>query len=199
MNKEEVIELIGFAIVLLILWRYIAPPLTAAMDKRQEAIANQLAASEAAGQKLAEAQSAYENAVTEARAEAERLIAEAQQQYQAIVSEATAAAQAKADDITARAHEQLEADRIHAVRSLEAEITKMAIELAEARVTASLGDEDRQHRITERFLADLESGALRSSSSGSAPVPGATTGATTGATSGAATSPAAGGGEGQLW
>lgn len=158
--KGATIELIGFVIVLAVLARWIIPLVLRAMGAAQEKIAKQLADSEAAGQKLAEAQAAYDNAVAEARAEAETLKTEAQAQNRAIVAEAAAAAQAKADDITARAAEALEAERVSAVRSLQAEIAAMAVELAERQVREALTDEARQRRVTDRFLSELESGRV---------------------------------------
>lgn len=154
--KGTAIELIGFAVVLLVLLRWIVPLVGRAMKARQETIAAQLAASEAAAQKLAEAQAAYDNAVADARAEAARLREEAQAQYQAIVDEAASAAQSRADEITARAREQLEAERVQAVRTLQGEIASLTVEQAEQKVRAALSDDARQRRFTERFLDELE-------------------------------------------
>lgn len=164
--KGAVIEGIGFLIVVVVLARYIVPLVGKTMAARQDVIARQLADSEAAGQKLAEAQAAYDNAVAEAKVEAERLRADAMAQHEAIVSEAAAAAQTRADEITARATEALEAERDTAVRSLQAEIASMAVELAERQVIEALGDDARQRRVTERFLAELESGNIKGATAG---------------------------------
>ncbi len=164
-TKGLVIEGIGFILVVAVLARWIVPLLGKMMAARQDAIAKQLADSEAAGRKLAEAQTAYDNAVAEAQAEAERLLVDARTQHELIVSEAAGAAQARADEITARATEALEAERDNAVRSLQGEIASMAVELAERQVIASLADDARQRRVTERFLAELESGNVRGATS----------------------------------
>ena len=158
--KGTTIEVIGFVVVVAVLARWIVPMVLKMMSAQQERIAKQLADSEAAGQKLAEAQTAYDNAVAEARAEAEKLKADARAQNEAIVAEAAAAAQARAEDITARATEALEAERISAVRSLQAEIATMAVELAEQQVRQALANDAVQRRVTDRFLAELESGAV---------------------------------------
>ncbi|HUR07642.1 MAG TPA: F0F1 ATP synthase subunit B [Nonomuraea sp.] len=175
-TKGRVIELIGFVLVLIVLARWIVPVVVKAMSAQQERIAKQLADSELAGQKLAEAQASYDNAVAEARAEAEQLKAEAREQNQAIVAEAAAAAQARADDITARSAEALEAERISAVRSLQAEIATMAVELAEQQVRQALQNDAVQRRITDRFLSELEGGSV-AASTGSSTAPAASTAA----------------------
>ncbi|MBA3743104.1 hypothetical protein [Sporichthya sp.] len=161
--KGPIIELVGFALILIVLARWIVPLARKQMGAQQERIAKQLADSELAGQKLAEAQTSYDNAVTEARAEAEKLKADAREQNKAIVAEAAAAAQARADDITARAAEALEAERVSAVRSLQAEIATLAVELAEQQVLAALQNDAVQRRVTDRFLAELEGGSVASS------------------------------------
>ncbi|WP_019876294.1 F0F1 ATP synthase subunit B [Sporichthya polymorpha] len=165
-TKGLVIELIGFAVLVAILARWIVPLILKMMSQAQERIAKQLADSEAAGQKLAEAQAAYDNAVAEARAEAEKLRADARAQNEQIVAEAAAAAQARADEITQRATEALEAERISAVRSLQAEIATMAVDLAEQQVRTALQDDAVQRRVIDRFLGELEGGI---SNAGSAP------------------------------
>lgn len=162
--KGTIIEVIGFVVVVAVLARWIAPMVLKMMSAQQERIAKQLADSEAAGQKLAEAQAAYDNAVAEARAEAEKLKADSRAQNEAIVAEAAAAAQARADDITARAAEALEAERISAVRSLQTEIATLAVELAEQQVRQALTNGAVQRRITDRFLSELESGAITGAS-----------------------------------
>lgn len=158
--KGFAIEAIGFVILVYVIGRYILPFAAKAMSARQATIAKQLADSEAAQQKLAEAQAAYDNAVAEARAEAELLRADARAQHEAIVSEAAAAAQARADEITTRAREQLEAERVTAVRALQAEVAGLAASLAERHVREALLDDARQRRVTERFMAELESGTV---------------------------------------
>ncbi len=160
--KGTIIELIGFAVVVAVLARWIVPLLLRMMSAQQERIAKQLADSEAAGQKLNEAQAAYDNALAEARAEAEKLKADARAQNEAIVAEAAAAARARAEEITTRAAEALEAERISAVRSLQAEIATLAVELAERQVREALANDAVQRRVTDRFLSELESGAITS-------------------------------------
>ncbi|GAA0633210.1 hypothetical protein GCM10009547_41420 [Sporichthya brevicatena] len=175
--KGVTIELIGFVVIVAILAKWLVPVVLKLMSAQQERIAKQLADSEAASQKLAEAQAAYDNAVAEARAEAEKLRADAREQNQQIVSEAAAAAQARADEITARATEALEAERVSAVRTLQAEIASMAVELAERQVREALQNDAVQRRINDRFLSELEGGSIASSN---APVASAPAGETAG-------------------
>lgn len=129
-NATFVVELLLFAGVLFIVWRFIVPPVAKAMAARQETIARQMTDNEAAARKLTEATAAYEDAMSTARAEATRLREEARAAHKAIVDEAAAAAQAEADRITAAAREQLNAEREQAVASLRGDVAELADQLA---------------------------------------------------------------------
>ncbi|MCW2668507.1 MAG: atpF, partial [Frankiales bacterium] len=72
------------------------------------------------------------------------------------VDQLTAEARETAARITARGEEQLAAERQQVVVQLRGDIGRLAVELAERIVGESLADEDRQRRVVDRFLADLE-------------------------------------------
>jgi F-type H+-transporting ATPase subunit b len=65
-------------------------------------------------------------------------------------------AQEESTRIVEHAHSQIEAERQQAVTSLRAEVGSLATSLASRIVGESLDDEERQSRVVERFLADLE-------------------------------------------
>ena len=70
-------------------------------------------------------------------------------------------AQAEANRITETAHKQIDAERRQAVVSLRGEVGRLSTDLASRIVGESLHDEVRQKGLVERFLAELESGAIR--------------------------------------
>lgn len=129
-DATMLVELLLFAIVLFVVWKYVVPPVSAAMAERAEKISRSTSDTEAATRKLTEAQAAYENAMSDARAEANRLREQARAQHKAIVDEAAATAQARVDEITARAREQLNAEREAAVASLQSDVSALAGQLA---------------------------------------------------------------------
>ncbi len=129
-NATMLVELVLFAIVLFVVWKFIVPPVSHAMAARQDKISRSTSDTEAATQKLLEAAAAYENAMTEARAEANALRERARAQHKAIVDDAAAAAQARVDEITAQAREQLNAERAAALSSLQSDVSALAGQLA---------------------------------------------------------------------
>jgi F-type H+-transporting ATPase subunit b len=151
-----VVELVAFIIVLGVLWKWVIPPLQKAMNDRQETIRKQLAESEAAKEALQKAEAEYKNAVADARREAAQMRSEAEDQRKAIVERASSEAEQKVNEILARGQAQLEAEQRQAVRQLKAELGGLAIELASKIVGESLNDDQRQERVIERFLGDLD-------------------------------------------
>ena len=71
-------QLVGFAVILLLVWRYVVPPVRKLMADQQDAVRQQLADSAAAADRLAEASRAHEKAKEDAKAEAKRITEEAQ-------------------------------------------------------------------------------------------------------------------------
>ena len=155
-NMTFVFELVSFAIIVFVLWKWVLPPINNAMTERQEKIKAQF--DEAAKLKAeAEATEAeHQSQLAEARAEAARIREEAREQGAQIIAQHREQAQAEAERITANAHAQLELDRAQALAQLKSEVGAMATTLAGRIVGESLDDEARQKRSVERFIAELE-------------------------------------------
>ena len=155
-NMTLVVELLAFVIVLAVLWRYVVPPVQQAMSARQETARKLVRDSEEARQLLEKAQTAYNTAMADARHEAARLRAQAEQQRREIVEGASTAAEAGVAEIISRGQAQVEADRRQAIRQLKTELGSWAVELAEKIVGEALADNQRQDRLIERFLSNIE-------------------------------------------
>ena len=155
-NMTFVVELAAFVIVLGVLWRYVIPPVQQAVNARQETARKLVSDSEEARQLLEQAQTAYQAALAGARREAAQLRAQAEQQRREIVAGASTEAAAGAAEIIARGQAQLEAERRQAIGQLKTELGSLAVELAEKIVGEALADNQRQDRLIERFLNDIE-------------------------------------------
>lgn len=156
---EFLVELVGFAVVLFVLYRYLLPVINRSMNQRQEAIRKQLDEAEEAKRRLATAREEYERALAEAREEAERLRESAKEQAEAIVVEMREQAETEARRIVEQAHQQIEADHQQALNELQNTIGRLTAGLAERIVGESLRDDARQGRIIDRFLDELETRA----------------------------------------
>jgi F-type H+-transporting ATPase subunit b len=155
-NATFIAEVIAFAIIIWVLAKYIVPPINKAMTARQDAIRKQFADLEDAEQDARKAEADYKEQLNNAKHEAARIREEAREQGAQIVQEAREKAQGEAERIIEHAHAQIEADRKAAFASLRRDVGSLATNLAGRIVGESMEDDERQARVVERFLADLD-------------------------------------------
>jgi F-type H+-transporting ATPase subunit b len=155
-NATLIAELLAFAIILWVLYRYIVPPVQKMMRERQELIRGQIEESRQAHEQLAKAEAEYQRALTEARAEAAKIRDGARADADRLREELRAQAQEEADRIRERSAEQLVTQRQQVVNELRAEIGRLAVTLAGRIVGESLEDDARRQRTVDRFLGELE-------------------------------------------
>jgi F-type H+-transporting ATPase subunit b len=155
-NMTFVVELMAFVIVLGVLWRYVIPPVQQAMNARQEMARQLVSDSAEAKQLLEQAQAAYQTAMADARRDAAQLRARAQQERREIVAGASTEAAAGVAQIISRGQAQVEAERRQAIGQLKTDLGALAVDLAEKILGEALADSQRQERLIERFLSDIE-------------------------------------------
>jgi F-type H+-transporting ATPase subunit b len=158
---ELVFGLIAITILYVIVQKKVVPNLEKAYADRTAAIEGGMHKAEEAQQQAQAALEQYKAQLAEARAEASRIRQQAQEQGAAIIADLRTQAQTEANRIAEAAQKQIEAERQQAVVSLRAEVGRLSIDLASRIVGESLHDEARQTGIVDRFLAELESGAVR--------------------------------------
>ena len=158
---ELIFGLIAIAILYVIVQKKVVPNLEKAYADRTAAIEGGMHKAEEAQQQAQAALEQYKAQLAEARVEASGIRQEAQERGAAIIAELRAQAQIEANRMTEAAHKQIEAERQQAVVSLRSEVGRLSTELASRIVGESLHDQTRQSGIVERFLAELESGAVR--------------------------------------
>jgi F-type H+-transporting ATPase subunit b len=159
-------ELVAFALILLVIWKYVVPPLQKSMTARQEAIKKSFDDAEQAKKRLADAEAEYKKAIAEARAEQAKAREEAAATRREIIEGAKAEAQAEAAAILLRAEAALEVERRQVFAELRTDIGRLAVDLAERIVGESLADDERQRRVVDNFIAGLESAPATESSVG---------------------------------
>lgn len=158
-NGTFIVELVAFIAILVLLAKFVVPPINKAMTARQDAIREQFAELDKAKEEAHSAKDEFESQIADARKEAAQIREQAREQGAAIIAEMREQAQAEANRIVESGKSQIEAERQQAVTSLRSEVGSLATNLAGRIVGESLEDETRQSRVVDRFLADLESGA----------------------------------------
>lgn len=150
-------ELVGFAVVIFVLWRYVLPVVKDMVARRQDEIQRQVEEAEEATRKLEDAQSRFDNAVEQAEAEAARIRDDARADATRIREELVAQAEAEVERMLQRGRDQLAAQRDGVVRALRSDLAGAAMELAERTVRTELSDDAARSASVDGFLSEIES------------------------------------------
>lgn len=148
-------QLIGFAVIAYILWRYVVPPVKALMTKQQDAVRAALAESAEAAQKLADADAMHAKSLAEAASESSKVTEEARQDSVRITASLSEQAGVDAERIKAQGAQQVQLARQQLVRQLRQGLGDEAVTKASELVRAHVADPAAQAATVDRFLADL--------------------------------------------
>lgn len=149
-------QLAGFIIIVLLVWRYVVPPVRKLMADRQETVRQQLEDSAAAAKKLEEASQAHAQALEEAKAEAKRVTEEARSDAERIAEQLRAQADAEVERIKVQGEKQVELLRAQLIRQLRQDIGAESVRRAGELVRGYVADPQQQSTTVDRFLDDLE-------------------------------------------
>jgi F-type H+-transporting ATPase subunit b len=122
-----IIQGIAFFAVVLIVMRFLWPPLMAAIEERRKKIAEGLAAGSRAQKDLDEARAKAQEIVREARDKAVQIVDQAGKRAAEIVEEAKAAAIAESQRILAQAREEIALETTKAREGLRKQVAGLAI------------------------------------------------------------------------
>ena len=153
---ELIFGVVVFAILYFVVRSRVVPRLETIFAERTAAIEGGIAKAEQAQAAANEAQQRLEAELAQARAEAARIREDARAEAAQIGAELRARAQEDAARITAAAQQQLQAERQQTLVQLRGEVGRLAVDLASRIVQESLTDDERQRRVVDRFLTQLE-------------------------------------------
>ncbi|WP_175483889.1 F0F1 ATP synthase subunit B [Modestobacter sp. DSM 44400] len=153
---EIIIGLIAFAVVLFVVFKFVAPAFEKAFVARRDAIEGGIERAEAMQAEAKAALEQYRAQLAEARTEAAQIRDAARAEGQQILEELRAQAQEESARIVARGEEQLTAQRQQVVNQLRGEIGALAVDLAGRVVGESLADDARRSGTVDRFLDELD-------------------------------------------
>ena len=153
---EVLIAAIAFAVLLLVLGKFVWPQFEKSYAARTKAIEGGIAKAEEAQNEAKAALDRYNQQLAGAREEAAKIREDARTQAQSIRDDMLAQAHAESERIAAAGRAQLDAQRSQIVAELRADLGRVSVELASKVVGESLQDQERQNRTVERFLADLD-------------------------------------------
>jgi F-type H+-transporting ATPase subunit delta len=148
-------QLIGFAVIVYILWKYVVPPIKGLMQKQQDAVRAALAESAEAAKKLADADAMHAKALADAKAQSAKVTDEARSDSERIAAQLEEQAVIDAERIKSQGEQQVHLLRQQTIRQLRQGLGAEAVAKAEELVRAYVSDPQSQASTVDRFLDDL--------------------------------------------
>lgn len=149
-------QLVGFAVVAFLIWKFVVPVLKKAVKNQQDTIGQQLVDSEAAEAKAKDAALAHDKAVENAKAEGEQLRQNAVADADNIVADLRVQADREVRRISEGSANQGELVRSTMVRKLRIDLGLSAVDQAGELVRGHLADPAAKEQSVDRVISELE-------------------------------------------
>ena len=147
-------QTIAFVIFVAICWKYVWPPIIAAMAEREKRIADGLEAAKKADDSLEEAQLAFDKELNKAKVEASELIDKANQRASQIVSDAKNKAQDAAEKILSSASKTIENETNNAKEELKSQMSEIIIDTTQKILDQEISPE-KHDDLLKKAAAEL--------------------------------------------
>ena len=142
-------QMITFAILIWFTVKFIWPPLMAAIEERQQKIAEGLAAADNAQKNLAQAQDKVNEELKAARSKANEIIEQAHQRANSLIDAAKADAIAEGNRQKALAEAEIEAAANRAKEDLRKQVSALAVSGAERLLKREINANDQKALIDD--------------------------------------------------
>ena len=149
-------QLIGFAVIVFLLWKYVVPPVRTMMKNQQETVRTQLSDHAEAEKKVADADKEHAKALEEAKAEAAKVIDEARHDAEKIAEQLRAHADSELERIKTQGGQQVQLLRQQLIRELRQSLGAESVHRAGDLVRDFVSDPAEQSATVDRFLDELD-------------------------------------------
>jgi F-type H+-transporting ATPase subunit b len=153
--RVVLVQMFGFAILYLIVRRYLFPQIRAALDARQQEIAAGLKSAEDARAEAARLAQDRDQIIAQAREEGRAVVQKAVQEAQATRERMLAEAQVEREALVERGRTILEIERTQAVAALRNEVSDLALRAASRAIREAM-DENAHRQAIDAFIASVE-------------------------------------------
>jgi len=149
-------QLVGFAIIAWLVWRYVVPPVRRLMTAQQDVVRKQLEESAGAKRRLSDAEKAHQKALEQAKAEAKHIIEEARLDAGHIIDQLRAQADAEVERVKVQGAQQIQFLRAQLARQLRQDLGAESVGRAADLVREYVSEPDARSATVDRFLDELE-------------------------------------------
>jgi F-type H+-transporting ATPase subunit b len=154
LNMTLIGQTITFLVFVWLCWKFIWPPLVSAMQERQRAIGEGLAAAERAEKNLALAQDRAADQLREAKEEAQKILEQARNQANQMIENAKNDARTEGERLKEAQRAEIEQEVNRAKETLRGQVAVLAIAGAEKVLGASV-DAGRHSELLDKLAAEL--------------------------------------------
>ncbi len=162
-NGTFFVELLVFVAILLVMAKFVLPPLNKAMEGRQAKIRASLDAADQARAEAAAADDERAKVLTQARDQAREIVAAAQSLAEQVKSEAGGRGQAEFERIVESAHDEVAMARQRAIEEASARVGEIVFELVNKIVGREV-DQSTHDDLIREAVAALTAEAQRGTS-----------------------------------
>ena len=153
-GPKLIAQLINFAIVLFVLWRFAYKPVFEMLETRRKTIAESMDNAEKIKTELAETQAERDKVLAEANQKAQEMIADAKEAAKQVGEAEGQKAVKQAEEIIRKAREATEADRDSMMAELKAEIGRLVVDTT-AKVSGKVLTSDDHQRLIDETNKEL--------------------------------------------
>lgn len=149
-------QTVVFLIVLVILGKFVFPPILKSLKEREGNIADAISQAEKAREEMASLNAENEKLLSEARAERDQMLKDAQKQASNIIAEAKSKAAEEANKEVEKAKESIAAEKRSAVADIKSQAASLSLEIAEKLLRKELSDRKAQEELLSKYANEAE-------------------------------------------
>lgn len=153
------VQIFSFAIVFIVLRRWVYFPMIDMLEKRRTAIAKGLEDARVAAEARSNAEQEAEKVIVDAQAEASKIVREATERAESVARDIKAAAEADAAKEREEALAEVQQERDRLLSDLRSQVAALAMAAAQKLVGDAL-DEQRQRTLINEFFSGVKSGTV---------------------------------------
>lgn len=153
-TAELVWGLVGFLMLMAILYKFVFPSMGKMLDERSAKIQGQMEQAETERQQAEQLRRQYEEQLADARSQGNTIVEEARSQAERVRADVLAKAEEEAQQIRERARADIESERGRIVQDLRGQVATLSVELAGKIVQRELNPE--QHRqLVDQYINEM--------------------------------------------
>jgi len=151
--------LLAFGVTMFVLAKLAFPRIGEALEKRANAINENIEASKRTREEADELLAEYRERLKEAREQADDIVARARKASETAVAEATAEGKTKREELVAAARKDIEAETKRSLEQIRNEVADLTVLATEKITRKSLDDADHK-RLVEEALSEVDFSSL---------------------------------------